>query len=119
MHTRYINASERASRNKRMNILTDLIALRNVRIEITFTIKLRKIRNGPVDRGTDTQNVFDGIAIHNRQSSRMRHTDRTYVYVRSRLVRIVRAVTEHFRSRMELCVNLQTDSRTVHTERVP
>src|SRR3989344_4787985 len=119
MHACDINSCERASGYKRMDILANLVTLRDVGIEITLAVKLGKVGKRTADRGAYTKNVPGRLSVNDRQSPRMRHADWTDVYIRPCLVGVVRRIAEHLCSGLQFRVNLQTDSGAVHIERVP
>src|SRR3989344_4735489 len=95
--------------DERVLVLTNLIPLRNVRIEITLAIEFSKIGDGPPDRGTDAYDMSHCLAINDGERPRVRHADGTDVYVRPRLVGVVLRVAKHLRPRLQLRMNLETD----------
>ena len=119
MYTRDRDAQELSARYKRMHILANLIALRNIRIEITLTIEFAEVGKCALNRGADAQDVSHCFAIDDRQCARMRHADRTYVHVWLRLVGIIRGLAEHLGSRCKLRMDLETDGREIHSHRLP
>jgi len=97
--------------------LADLISLRDVRIKITLAIELGKIGERAADCDAKPQNMSDGFAINNWQRARVRETDRTDVYIWSRLIRVVRGVAEHLSPSLELGMYFKPYGRTIfHSE---
>ena len=66
MYSRDFDSGKRTTDNERMNVLADLIALRNVGIKVTLTIKLAEVGERAPNCSADTQNMSDRFAIDNR-----------------------------------------------------
>src|SRR4051812_44535364 len=109
MNTGEGDAGELATRDKRIFVLTDLIAFRNIRVEILLSIPLGEIGNSVFPaagyRMTDFQYVFDRLMVEHRQSSRVRHTNRTNIHIWPFLVRVVRACAKHLALRGKLSMH--------------
>ena len=115
MHTRDGDTSEFTARDEWMFVLTDLIALRNVRIEITLAIELGVVGKFAVDCRTDTKTCctasrlivgsVPGCAIQIGQ---------TFAFGCG-FVRVVHGVAEHLGLRAELRVDLETDGGAIHS----
>src|ERR1700685_3026931 len=84
-------------------ILTNLIALRQVRIEVTFAIENRVGRYSTMRCETGSNSQFDHATIEDRKDARHPHADRADVFVRTCAERR-RASAEQFRAGQEMGV---------------
>ena len=101
---------EAAAERKRPFVLRDLIALRQVGIEVVLPRedgqRLHVATQG--NRGLDC--VIDGGSIEDRQGARKPEADRAHLRIRRRAERRA-AAAEDLRAGLQLRVNLQADNR--------
>jgi hypothetical protein len=101
---------ERAARAQRNVVLGDLVALREVGIEVVLAVEERVLGDLAPQREPEFDRRFDRGTVRHRQRTRMREADGTGVGVRlaspSRRTR-----AEHLRSRLQLHVDLEPDDR--------
>src|SRR5690242_8830618 len=102
MHARDFYSSKLATFDERVLILTDLISLRDVRVKITFAIKLAEVGELAAHGAAGSHDVLHRLPIDDRQGARMRHTNRANIDVGACLIRVVLARTEHLGVRLEL-----------------
>ena len=93
-------------------VLADLIALRQVGIEVAFAIENRFARDLAVRRESRAHREFDRLAIEHRQHARHPHASRADVFVGLR-AECRRASAEHFRFGREMRVDFEADNRFV------
>src|SRR3989338_10636110 len=94
VHSSNIKSGQMPTSNDREFVLRDLIAFRNVRIEIIFPVKFGKIGDLAVQRQTDFNHLLDRALVYNRQRSGVSGANRADVHIWPRLVRIVLAGAE-------------------------
>src|SRR5690606_40156575 len=83
------DACERSAGNERILILTDLVPLRDIGIEVLFTIKFSKCRKRSSHGKTNLEHMLHCFLINDGQRSRMGETYRTNMSVRLSSMRIV------------------------------
>ena len=98
---------------QRKFILADLVALRDIRIEIIFSIELGEIRELTRNRDTDLEHMLDRFFVYDRKGSRMCHAHGADIDVRALLVGVVLAGAEHLRLCPKLRMHFQTDCRKI------
>ena len=92
-------------------VLADLVALREVRVEVVLAFPLGARGNGPADRHARGEDVLDRRPIDGRQGPGQAEADRAGVGVRRGAVVGRRAGAEHLRGRSQLAVDLDPDDR--------
>jgi hypothetical protein len=97
-----------AALHDRRLVLADLVALRQVRIEVVLAREDRAVVDRSLDREPEADPVLDGGAVRDRQRARKRDIDRRSLGVRRRAEGGGRA-GEHLALRPELRVGLDPD----------
>ena len=93
-------------------VLADLVALRQVGIEVVLAVEDRPRRELAAQRQPDHQAVVDRLGVGHRQRAGQAEADRAGARVR-RLAERQLAAAEHLRPRAELDVDLQADDGLV------
>ena len=106
------NVAESPAAAQRDVVLRDLVALRQVRIEVVLSVELRALGDVAPQRQTDHQPVVDGLGVDDRQAPRQTEAARTGVDVRLVAERQL-AAAEHLRAGLELDVDLEPDDGLV------
>jgi hypothetical protein len=107
MDALYLYAGERTARDERVFILADLVALRDIGIEIVLAIPFCEVCKRAVYSDAHLEDMLYGLKVQNRQCSRMTHADRANIDIRPILIRVVLAWTEHLGGGFELSVDLK------------
>src|SRR5580704_15899431 len=89
-------------------VLTNLIALREVGIEIALSIENRVGSDSTMRGESRSNSQFDHAAIEHGQHARHPHADRTDVLVRAR-AEGRRASAKNFGAGQEMCVDLKSN----------
>ena len=97
-----------AAHDDRKLELTDLVALRKVRVEIILAIENGMTGHGRFDRQTEANGAFDGTDVEHREAPGERHIDEARIRVR-RLTEAAGRSGEDFGVSRELHVRLKTD----------
>jgi hypothetical protein len=95
---------------QRLVVLGDLVALRQVGIEVVLAVKDRAFSELAAERQTDHQPEVDRPRVDHRQRTRQAEADRAGARVR-RLAEGQLAAAEHLRRRAQLHVDLEADHR--------
>ena len=119
MHARYSDVRERAAFYERVLVLAYLEALGDVRVEVALAVELAVVGELAAKRRADAQDMPHGLAVRYRERPGVRKADGADVYVRVRLVRVIRRIAEHLGPGLEFGVYLKADSRAIHTEKIP
>jgi hypothetical protein len=98
-----------AERGQRQVVLADLVALRQVRVEVVLAVPAGRRRHGRADRQPGGQHVLHGAPIDDGQRARQGEADRADVRVRRRSVIGRRTAAEHLGVRAQLAVDLDAD----------
>ena len=107
--TRWMRTSpSRPPLRQRDVVLADLVALRQVGVEVVLAVEDRARRDLALERRGDHQRVADRLLVGHRQRPGMAEADRAGVDVRLVAER-QRAAAEHLRPRRELDVDLEPD----------
>ena len=99
---------QRATLHHRQFVLADLVALRQIRIEIILARKNRPRTDGSADRKTKTNGTLNGPAIQYRQHAGQRDINRTGLRIRTRAEGGRRA-GKYFRAGRQLRVGFKPD----------
>ena len=99
-----------AAAGQRNVVLADLVALREVRIEVVLAVEDRALGDPALERHRDHQGVVHGLGVDHRQRARMPQADRAGVGVRL-VAEGQRAAAEHLGARAQLDVDLHPDHR--------
>ena len=99
-----------ARRRERPLVLRDLVALRQVRIEVVLAREDRLDLHRAAERVRGARAELDDPPVQDRQRARQAEADRADVRVRRR-AEAGAAAAEDFRLREQLRVNFQTDDR--------
>ena len=114
LHVHAVDAhvAEMARRGKRDVVLADLVALRQVGIEVVLPVEDRPRRDLALEGHRDHQREVHRLRVRDRQRARVAEADRAGVRVRLVPER-ERAAAEHLRPRPQLDVDLDADDRLV------
>src|ERR1019366_1161127 len=113
------HVAEPATAAQRHVVLRDLVALRQVRVEVVLAVEQRALGDLAAERQPDHQPVVDRTLVDHRQGPRQAEADRAGVDVGLISEREL-ATAEHLRARSQLDVDLQPDHRLVcHTAHPP
>jgi lysophospholipase L1-like esterase len=99
-----------AALRQRLFVLTDLVALRQIGIEVVLAREDRPRPHGAVKRQRQARGEFDGARVGHRQRAGVAETDRTHQRVGFG-AEAVRAAAEHLRRGAQLDVHLEPDHR--------
>ena len=91
----------------RLVVLADLVVLRHVGVEVVLPVENARL-DGAVERGPDTDRVFDGHFVEYRQRTGKTETHRADVRV-GLIAKHVGARAEDLRLRHELAMNFEPD----------
>ena len=100
------HAVERSSWNEGEFVLADLVAFRDVRIKIIFTIPLREVGKIAIDRQAYQENVLDRLLVQDWKRARMAETNGTNIHIRLFLIGIILAGAKHLRLCLEFGMDL-------------
>jgi len=92
--------------------LGNLVALRQVRVEVVLTGPHGVQVDFAVERKPKADGVFHGLLVRNGHGARHAEADGAHVLVRGR-IHFDFAAAEHLRLRRELTMDFKTDNRTV------
>ena len=92
--------------------LGNLVALRQVRVEVVLTGPHRVQVNFAVEGEAQADGVFHGLLVRDGHGARHAEADGAHVLVRGR-IHFDFAAAEHLRLRRELTMDFKTDNRTV------
>jgi hypothetical protein len=95
---------------ERLIVLRDLIALRQVGIEVVLPREDRVLVDAAAERQRRARAQFDGPAVQHRQRARQAEAHRAHVRIRRR-AEAGRTAAEDLRVGEELCVDLEPDDR--------
>src|SRR3989338_686714 len=95
------------TRDERMLVLRNLIALGNIGVEVVLTVEFRIVSELAAYGNAQTKDRFHRFSVDNRQSAGIAHADGADVGIRALLVRVVFGVAEHFRPRLQFGVNFE------------
>ena len=114
LHVHAVDAhvAEVARGPQRNVVLADLVALRQVRIEVVLAVEDRARRDLAVERHRDHQREVHRLGVRHRQRARMAEADRAGVRVRL-VAEGERAAAEHLGLRPQLDVDLDADDGLV------
>ena len=119
VHAVDAHVAEPARPAERDVVLADLVALRQVRIEVVLAVEDRARRDLALERHRDHQPVVDRLGVGHRQRAGVAEADRADERVRL-LAERERAAAEHLRPRAQLHVDLDADDGlVVHPHRHP
>src|ERR1700691_2192131 len=93
-------------------VLTNLVALRQVWIEVAFAIENRVGRDSTMRREPGSNSQFDDATVQDRQDTRHAHTYRADVLIGSG-AELRRASAENFRAGQKMGVDFESDYRFV------
>lgn len=105
MNTSDVHTSEHATRDDGVLVLTDLVALWDVRVEVVFTVELGEVGDVGIHSQTYLDHVLDRLGVRNWQGARVSHTDGAGVFIRDALERDIGAGAPHFRLGLHLSVD--------------
>jgi hypothetical protein len=108
VHAMDANLTQPPRRRERDVVLADLVALRQVRVEVVLAVEDGAGRHLAFERGGNLQRIADRLLVWNRQDPGVSQADRAGVHVRL-IPEGELATAEHLRPRPELNVDLEAD----------
>ncbi len=91
----------------------ELVALRDVGVEIILAVELGEVGEPPSERESDAKHMTDGFLVHHGERAGMSHADRADVHVRPHLVGVVLRITEHLRPRLQFSMDFEANGKHV------
>src|SRR3989344_4437631 len=99
--------------HERLVVLRDLVALRQVGVEIVLAVEFADRRDFAAQGQADLQDVLHGLLVDGRQGTRVAEAHRADVHVRTFFLWVIQAVAKHPGLGLQLRMDLQADGRDV------